>query len=162
MPAATLIVRQSNRTTTRERRHRPVRPIERIRRHQTLDAAARGYGPTPRERLRGLLDRMFAAKWAKAEEDPELFATFQALAAGHSEVPDAHVTGLLDRIRGIAADSIATGGFASVEPVETAHAVLDATTRFHNPAHVGEWQNPNIKADAGAVVALLLDGIRTR
>lgn len=129
---------------------------------EDLDAAARDHGPTPRERLCGLLDSMFAAKWAKAEEDPELFATFQALAAEHSEVSAAHVTGLLDRIRGIIADGLATGDFATRDPAVTARAVLDATNRFHNPAHVGEWQDPNIKAEAAAVVALILDGIRTR
>jgi hypothetical protein len=34
--------------------------------------------------LRALLTAMFAAKRAKAREDPELFATFRVLAAEHS------------------------------------------------------------------------------
>src|SRR3569833_1964170 len=45
-------------------------------------AAAQEIELAPPDRLRGLLTTMFAAKWTKAREDPELFATFRVLAAG--------------------------------------------------------------------------------
>ncbi|MER6815446.1 TetR family transcriptional regulator [Spirillospora sp. NPDC000708] len=125
-------------------------------------AAARTPGSSPPERLRGLLTAMFAAKWAKAKEDPELFATFRVLAAEHSSVSSGHVAFLIDQIRAIVVDGIASGDFADGEPEAVARAVLNATSRFHDPLHAAEWSSPEAEAEAEAVVSLVLDGIRAR
>src|SRR5918998_4641794 len=49
--------------------------LDRVR--DDLTAAVQDSGLTPPDRLRRLLTSMFAAKWTKAREDPELFATFR-------------------------------------------------------------------------------------
>lgn len=116
----------------------------------------------PPDRLRGLLTTMFTLKWAKAEEDPELFETFRVLAAEHSAVPSAHVATLLAQIRAVVVDGITGGDFADGEPDVIARAIFDATGRFHNPAHAEEWHSPEIKAESEAVIALILDGLRAR
>jgi AcrR family transcriptional regulator len=116
----------------------------------------------PPDRLRGLLTTMFTLKWAKAEEDPELFETFRVLAAEHSAVPSAHVATLLAQIRAVVVDGITGGDFADGEPDLIARAIFDATGRFHNPAHAEEWHSPEIKAESEAVIALILDGLRAR
>jgi AcrR family transcriptional regulator len=116
----------------------------------------------PPDRLRGLLTTMFTTKWAKAQEDPELFATFQVLATEHSAVSSAHVTALLTRLRAVVVDGITSGDFADGDPDVIARAVFDATGRFHNPSHAAEWRSPEIKAESEAVVTLILDGLRTR
>jgi AcrR family transcriptional regulator len=116
----------------------------------------------PPDRLGGLLTTMFAMKWAKAREDPELFATFRLLAKEHSTVSTAHVAALLAQIRAIVVDGIATGDFAAGDPEVIARAVLNATSRFHNPSHAAEWRSPEIEADSADVIALILNGIRAR
>ena len=105
---------------------------------------------------------VIAAKWTKAREDPELFATFRVLATEHSTVSSAHVAFLLDQIRTIVADGMASGDFAAGDPEEIARAVLNATSRFHDPMHAAEWRSPEVDADSGGVMSLILDGIRAR
>ena len=117
---------------------------------------------TPPDRLSGLLTAMFTAKWAKAREDPELFATFQVLAAEHSTVSSAHVAFLLVQIRAIVIDGIADGDFASGEPEVIARAILNATNRFHDPTHAAQWRSPETEAESEDVISLVLNGIRAR
>lgn len=127
-----------------------------------LTAVAQDPELAPPERLRGLLTTMIAMKRAKAREDPELFATFRVLAAEHSTVPSAHVAFLLDQVRTIVADGIAGGDFAAGEPETIARAILNATSRFHDPAHAAEWHSPEVEAESAEVVSLILNGIRAR
>ncbi|MEO3823340.1 TetR family transcriptional regulator [Actinomadura sp. B10D3] len=136
-----------------------LRWLDRMR--DEIAAAVQDPGPAP-DRLRRLLTAMFAAKWAKAREDPELFATFRVLAAEHSDVASAHVAFLLGEVRAIVADGIARGDFASGEPEVIARAVLNATSRFHNPVHADEWRSPETAAESEDVISLILDGIRAR
>jgi AcrR family transcriptional regulator len=134
--------------------------LDRVR--DDLAAAVQDSGLTPSDRLRRLLTSMFTAKWTKAREDPELFATFRVLAAEHSAVSSAHVAFLLDQIRTILADGMAGGDFAAGDPGAVARAVLNATSRFHDPTHAAEWRSPEVEADSAAVLSLILDGVRAR
>lgn len=134
--------------------------LDRVR--DDLAAAAQDSGAAPADRLRRLLTSMFAAKRTKAREDPELFATFRVLAAEHSSVSSAHVDYLLAQIRGIVADGIAGGDFAAGEPEVIARAVLNATSRFHDPVHAAEWDSTEVEAESAEVVSLILDGLRAR
>jgi hypothetical protein len=77
-------------------------------------------------------------------------------------VPSAHVASLLAQIRAVVVDGSSGGDFADGEPDVIARAIFDATGRFHNPAHAGEWHSPEIKAESEAVIALILDGLRAR
>ncbi|MCO1659107.1 TetR family transcriptional regulator [Pseudonocardia humida] len=134
--------------------------LDRVR--EDLAAAAGDPATAPADRLRGLLVTVFAAKWAKARQDPELFATFQVLAAEHSAVSSAHIAFLLDRIRAVVVDGIADGAFAGGDPEVIARAVLNATSRFHDPRHVAEWGSPEVEAESEGVISLIVDGIRAR
>ena len=127
-----------------------------------LAASAHDDGLPPAERLRSLLPAMFATKCAKAREDPELFATFRVLAAEHSLVSSAHVGFLVDLVESILVEGMAAGAFATGDPKAVARAVLNATSRFHDPTHAAEWQSPQTEADSAAVISLILDGIRAR
>ncbi|MDL4815069.1 TetR family transcriptional regulator [Actinomadura opuntiae] len=134
--------------------------LDRVR--EEFVTAAQDSALPPPDRLRGLLTTMFAVKWAKAKEDPELFATFRVLAAEHSSVSSAHVEFLLAQVRAIVADGIAGGDFEPGDPEAIARAVFNATNRFHDPMHAAEWQSPEAEAEAEGVVSLILDGIRAR
>jgi len=129
---------------------------------EDLAATVQDLEPTPSDRLRGLLTTMFAVKRAKVTDDPELFATFRVLAAEHSTVSSAHVAFLLAQIRAIVVDGIAGGDFAACEPEVTARAILNATSRFHDPVHAAEWDTPEVQAESADVISLILDGIRAR
>ncbi|MCU1645571.1 MAG: TetR family transcriptional regulator [Nocardia sp.] len=134
--------------------------LDRVR--NELTAAADNSELPSAERLRALLTTMFAIKWAKAREDPELFATFRVLAAEHSTVSSDHVGFLVAQLRDIIIDGVGTGDFAAGEPEVIARAVLNATSRFHDPTHAAEWHSPEIDTDSAAVVSLILDGLRAR
>lgn len=127
-----------------------------------LTATVRASGLAPPDRLHLLLTTMFTTKWTKAREDPELFATFRVLAADHSAVSSAHVDFLLAEIRAIIADGITAGTFTPGDPDAIARAVLDATTRFHDPIHAAEWHSPETEAESEAVISLILNGLQTR
>ncbi len=123
-----------------------------------LDEIARGPGPAA-ERLVRWLDALVAAKRTKALEDPELFATYMELVADAREVVGAHVATLVAQLERIVADGVQRGEFAAADPAAEARAVLDATGRFHNPAHAAEWGDPGIDAAYAAVRDLVLRGL---
>jgi AcrR family transcriptional regulator len=111
-------------------------------------------------RLRRWLDALIAAKQQKVQGDPELFATYVALAGEARDVVAAHVDLLIRQVGRIIADGVAQGEFAVDEPAEAARAVIDATGRFHNPAHAAEWSDPGINAAFERVWALVLRGLK--
>jgi AcrR family transcriptional regulator len=127
-----------------------------------LSAIAGAAAVPPPQRLRAWLEAVLAAKRAKARHDPELFAAYGTLAAEHSHVAADHVAELLRQLRAIIADGIADGSFAGPDPAAAARAVFAATARFHDPAHVREWQDPGIETELDAVCTLLLNGLRAR
>lgn len=96
------------------------------------------------DRLRRWLDTLITLKQGKVRDDPELFATYGALALEAREVVTAHVNILVSQLTRIIADGIADGTFTATDPAATAGAVLNATARFHNPVHAAEWSAPEI------------------
>ena len=106
-----------------------------------------------------------AAKRAKVLDDPELFATYHAVAVAAREVVDAHVGALHAQLAAIVRDGVARGEFAvAPEAVgAAAAAVFDATARFHHPHHVREAAGrPAVVEERAArrVVALVVAGLR--
>lgn len=73
-----------------------------------------------------------------------------------------HLEVLAGQLAVIVADGVAAGEFTAADPALAGRAVLQATARFHHPAHVSEWTEPGLEDDMAAVVALLIDGLRTR
>jgi hypothetical protein len=70
-----------------------------------------------------------------------------------------HLAHLVGLITTIIEDGVAEGEFIASDPRVAARAVLDATARFHHPAHASEWTDPNIEADLDAVLSVLLEGL---
>ncbi|HSD02033.1 MAG TPA: TetR family transcriptional regulator [Gaiellales bacterium] len=115
--------------------------------------------PAPK-RLRRWLDLLVASKRSRALDDPELFATYIALTAEARDVVRAHVDTLVGQLAGILADGAASGELRPVkDPAETARAVFDATSRFHNPVNAPSWSDPGIDDAYQHVRALVLDGL---
>jgi AcrR family transcriptional regulator len=123
-----------------------------------LDAVAAGETPAP-ERLYRWLRELIEARRASAVEDPELLATSMVLVAEPGGAVAAHGDVLVAQLSRIVADGVARGELVSADPAASGRAILDATARFHDPAHRAEWADPEIDARFEAVWALLLRGL---
>lgn len=112
------------------------------------------------ERLHGWLEALVAIKRAKVGDDPELFAAYSALAAEAEGAVAAHVDHLVAQLTAIVADGAAAGELRAEDPARTARALLDATGRFHNPAHAAEWSSPTIDAELDGVWTIIAAGLQ--
>ncbi|MFF0625198.1 TetR family transcriptional regulator [Streptomyces sp. NPDC004296] len=112
------------------------------------------------ERLGRWLAALFESKRHKADDDPELFATYMTLIGESGGVVDRHVTDLESQLARIIEAGVAEGAFHASSPAVTAHAVFGATGRFHDPCYAAEWSRPEITADFEAVRDLVLRGLR--
>ncbi len=124
------------------------------------DVAAAGPAPA---RLEAWVLALAAAKRRKVLDDPELFATYHALAEAAREVVEAHVAELRGQLAAIVRAGVEAGEFAAADPDEAAAAVFDATARFHHPHLVREGAGLEPAAEERAlrrVVALLAAGLR--
>lgn len=124
-----------------------------------LEAIAGEDGPAL-PRLRRWFDALFAMKRRKVHDDPELFATYHAIALESREVVRAHVEHLVGQLTRIIADGAASGELRVTDPAAAARAVFDATSRFHNPAHAAEWRDPAIDTSFEGVWSLLVAGLK--
>jgi AcrR family transcriptional regulator len=123
-----------------------------------LEDVASGHGSAPL-RLRRWFDVLMGYKRKLVHDDPELFATYHALATGARDVVKAHVDTLIAQLTRIIADGVARGELSLADPVVAGCAVFHATTRFHNPIHASEWSEPGIDDAFEAVWNLLLRGL---
>jgi len=125
-----------------------------------LEKIAEGSGPAS-ARLERWLRALFAAKYKRVCEDPEMFATYLALAQEACKVVRAHKDGLVDQIAQILSEGVKQGVFQVADANATARAIFDATSRFHHPAHSDEWRDPQLAARIDALLALLIKGLET-
>ncbi len=113
----------------------------------------------PPARLRQWLSTLREIKRDKALGEPELFATYSALAADAREVIGEHVAHLRGQIASILAAGVASGDFRKVDAGATALAIFDATSRFHYPGMAHLWGRPDEDAAFAQLVDLLLAGL---
>ena len=92
-------------------------------------------------------DTLIATKRAKAAEDPELFATYVALANESQDVVARHVDHLIQSLTAIVGDE------------RRARAMFIATARFHDPRHAASWGDPQVDEEFEAVWELLAQAI---
>ncbi|MEU4442121.1 TetR family transcriptional regulator [Actinosynnema sp. NPDC050801] len=128
--------------------------------HAGLAEVAAAGTPAP-QRLRDWLAALFEAKRKKALGDPELFATFSVLVKENSSVVAQHIADMVAELTRIVAEGVASGDFTTPDPAVSAKAVFDATARFHDPAHAGDWSAPDADAAFDAVVSLLVAGLQS-
>jgi AcrR family transcriptional regulator len=126
-----------------------------------LEKIAEASGSAP-ARLERWLRALFAIKHKKVCDDPEMFATYLALAQEACDVVKAHKERLVDQIAHILSDGVKQGVFRLTEAKTSARAIFDATVRFHHPAHSDEWSDPQLAERIDALLALLLRGLEAR
>jgi AcrR family transcriptional regulator len=123
-----------------------------------LEAIAAGRASPP-TRLRQWLTTLREAKRDKALGDPEVFATYGALAAEAREVISDHVHHLRQQVATLIAAGVASGDFRKVDPNATALAIFDATSRFHYPGMAHLWGNEGEDAAFAQLLDLLMRGL---
>ena len=122
-------------------------------------AAIAGERGAASARLRRWFEQLIALKREKARTEPELFATYYALAEEARDVIRAHVEAMTGQLSGIIADGIASGELIKLDPASTARALFVATARFHHPAHAAEWGDPGLDAAFDDIWTLLINGL---
>lgn len=125
-----------------------------------LEAALFKKGP-PDRRLRLWFDTLVRLKREYVKADPELFAVARTTVEASRDVVRDHINYLVTQIATIIADGVASGDFAVDDVETTARAMLSATSRFHDPMHAAEWDDPGIDKAYDAVIDLLMAGIGT-
>jgi AcrR family transcriptional regulator len=113
----------------------------------------------PPARLRQWLSTLREIKREKALGEPELFATYSALAADAREVVGEHVEHMLGQIEAIIAAGVKSGDFRKLDAKTTALAIFDATSRFHYPGMAHLWAGSGEDAAFAQLLDLLLDGL---
>ncbi|QBB69526.1 TetR/AcrR family transcriptional regulator [Pseudolysobacter antarcticus] len=126
-----------------------------------LQAIAANRKTTPEHRLRAWLSALRSVKREKLLGDPELFATYNALANDAREVVGEHISQLLAQIELILAAGVADKSFREVDVTSTALAIFNATSRFHNPAMSYKWAGAGEDAAFATLLDLLLHGLTT-
>jgi AcrR family transcriptional regulator len=129
-----------------------------VRANEPLQEIAEGSDAAP-AKLERWLRTMISIKLKKVCEDPEMFATYLALAQEAREVVKAHKDRLVDQVAHILSDGVKQGAFHVTDIKATARALFDATTRYHHPAHSEEWSDPALPARIDALLALLLRSV---
>eukprot|EP01037_Dinobryon_pediforme_P002716 gene2716-2755_t len=122
-----------------------------------LEACVASAGPAE-QRLREWVWLLTRAKRRKVLDDPELFATYHALAEQSREVVAAHVGELASQIARIIGDGVASGVFRVRDVGVATRAVQTATMRYHHPHFVAE----TVDDDAGleATLELVIAGLK--
>jgi AcrR family transcriptional regulator len=123
-----------------------------------LEKIAKEQGPAP-ARLERWLRALFAAKYTRVCDDPEMFATYLALAQEARDVVRAYKETLAGQIEHILSDGVKQGAFEVADIKTSAQAIFDATVRYHHPAHSEEWSDPALGARVNALLTLLLRGL---
>lgn len=113
---------------------------------------------TAEERLREWLAQLIQIKETKFTEDPELFATYNALAEASRVVIAQHVAHLREQLAVIIADGVANGEFAVTDVTKAAQALHEGTTRFQHPYFV--TRNEKKSNGVGPAMDLLIAGLK--
>ncbi len=112
------------------------------------------------QRLEAWLLALAEAKRRKVHDDPELFATYHALATDAATAIADHLAALKAQVTHILADGVAEGVFRIADPAAAAVAVLTATVDFHHPAHVRAAGGRNRETEARQVIRLVVAGLK--
>ncbi|MCU0499234.1 MAG: TetR family transcriptional regulator [Anaerolineae bacterium] len=123
-------------------------------------AAVANESISPLTRLRHWFDLLVTTKRRWSQQDPELFATYLALAAESREVVREHVTTLIAQLITILNAGVASGVFYTDDVPTTARALFHATARFHDPVHANHWADPEIDSAYEGVWTLLVRALQ--
>ncbi len=123
-----------------------------------LQAITNSRTPPP-ARLRQWFSTLRQTKRDNVLGEPELFATYSALAAEAGDAIAEHKGRMQQQIASILAAGVASGDFRQLDPAASARALFDATARFHYPGLSHLWDQPGEDAAFTQLLDLLLAGL---
>ncbi len=123
-----------------------------------LQKIVEGSAPAP-ARLERWLRTLFANKHKKLSEDPEMFATYLALAQEACQAVSSHKDVPLRPGRTYSGRRRESGCLRHRRHQGDVPRGVRCHLRFHHPAHAEEWSDPQLPARIDAVLALLLRGL---
>ncbi|QLG39446.1 MULTISPECIES: TetR/AcrR family transcriptional regulator [unclassified Paenibacillus] len=106
--------------------------------------------------LKVYIEALIARKRHYAESDAELFEMYARVTQESADIINKHVQHLVRHLSEIIQQE---NPFQFNNPDVLAAAILQATARFHHPAHVYEWQSPAIDAEFEQVWLLIEKGL---
>jgi AcrR family transcriptional regulator len=109
-------------------------------------------------RLRRWVSRLVEIKLQSIKDDPELFATYNALAEASRKVIDEHVAHLRAQLAVIITDGVTSDEFKVANVPAAAQAIHEGVTRFQHPFFV---TRPEKHSDGvNVVMDLLIAGLK--
>jgi AcrR family transcriptional regulator len=127
--------------------------------HSSLSEIVDNEDTPPAERLRAWLRELFEGRQRGARSDPALNSALVALSAKRSRIVTEHARVLLTQVQVILASGIDAGQFFAFDPAAAAQAILDATSRFHDPVNAAGWNDTNLDIHFERVCDLIFSGI---
>ncbi len=112
------------------------------------------------ERLGRWLRALTRTKQQILLDDPELFATYAALAAEARDVFSGYLDRRTNQLVRLIEDGNTRCEWNIADPAAASRAIFSATARFHNPAHASEWSQPGMDTALEEVWSLLLKGLK--
>jgi AcrR family transcriptional regulator len=106
--------------------------------------------------LKVYIEALIRLKRHYAESDAELFEMYARVTQESAEIIDKHVQHLIRHLSEIIQQENQFK-FSNRDVIAT--AILQATARFHHPAHAYEWLSPTIDAEFAQVWLLLEKGL---
>ncbi len=114
------------------------------------------------DRLYRWLRESLLLRQVQVRNDPEIFRATSSLTVSFRGLGvDYRAARTLD-VQRIVDAGIASGEFSVADPHEAAFAIINAFTRFFNPAHQHEWLKPDIDPSFEGVWKLVIGGLSKR
>ncbi|NMG19307.1 TetR/AcrR family transcriptional regulator [Brasilonema bromeliae SPC951] len=113
-------------------------------------------------KLEDFVIELHRVKRQKFLTDPEIFATYYAVAKECNDVVQKHLTYIHSLLFQIINEGIQSGEFQVTDAEAAASVVRSATLRFHHPVLVIEDRERDVENEARAVMRLLIAGLKTR
>jgi AcrR family transcriptional regulator len=111
-------------------------------------------------RLRRWLDQLIASNRQRAQDDPQLFATYVQMASSGRQVVTVHANELVRQLTEIVEFGINAGDITDrPEAPAAARALFEATARFHHPALLLERSPAEADEALDLVWDLLMTGL---
>ncbi|MEC0108253.1 TetR/AcrR family transcriptional regulator [Paenibacillus taichungensis] len=122
----------------------------------TAIAKDQSYNGEGTRHLKVYIEVLIARKRHYAESDAELFEMYARVTQESGDIIAKHVQQLVRHLSEIIQQE---NHFQFNNPDVVATAILQATARFHHPAHAYEWQSPTIDVEFAQVWLLIEKGL---
>lgn len=117
---------------------------------------------SPEVKLKHFLQKLCKTKRQSAIDDPEMFQNYSILSEGSKDTLKKHLDHLIRLLENIINQGIESKIFVDSDPRQLAITIFTATTRFHYPGFVSEWDDPNLDHLVESIIDMILKGIELR